>query len=136
MSFTDDLVLSLFCKLCLYNAFTFTPLFWLLKIKIKTYDIYIHVYSFILFNVIKSTGQKSLLKIKLFSAIKLYVTWTSIGFIYFLEAFTVPSLATFQQRGQEILRGQFFFKKQQFDLDLVTWKSIGVISRNNHSLYS
>ena len=58
-----------------------------------------------------------------------HVTWTSIRVIYSLWVFTVPSFATFKQRGQKTLSGQHFFNDQQSDLDL--WlcdlKSIGVI---------
>ena len=47
-----------------------------------------------------------------------HVTSKSIGVIYSLGASTVPSLATFKQRSQEILIRQHIFKPQQFDLDL------------------
>ena len=46
------------------------------------------------------------------------MAWTSLGVIYSLEAFNVPSLATFQQRGQQILSIHHLFQDHQFDLDL------------------
>ena len=41
-----------------------------------------------------------------------HVTSKSIGVIYFLGASTVPSLATFKQRGQEILSGHHLVYRQ------------------------
>ena len=38
--------------------------------------------------------------------------------IYSLVTSTVPSLETFEQRGQEILSGHHFYEEQKFDLDL------------------
>ena len=64
-------------------------------------------------------GVKSHLKMKINSLpLTFDMTWNSIENIYSLEAFTVPSWATFQQRSQEILSWQHFFNDQQFDLDL------------------
>ena len=47
------------------------------------------------------------------------MTSKSIGVIHHLGASSVPSLATFKQRGQEILCGKHFLKDQLFDLDLL-----------------
>ena len=57
-----------------------------------------------------------------------YAIWTSIV-IYYLEAFTIPSFATFQKKGQEISSRQDFFKEQQFDLDL--WRCDLIINREH-----
>ena len=47
------------------------------------------------------------------------MTLTSIWVIYSLEAFTVPSLAIFQQKwSRDTERTTFFFSDQQLDLDL------------------
>ena len=67
----------------------------------------------------RTLGVKSHLKMKISSLpLTFDMTWNSIENIYSLEAFTVPSWATFQQMSQEILSGQYCFNDLQFDLDL------------------
>ena len=58
-----------------------------------------------------------------------HMIWTSIEVIFSLKAFTIPRLATFKQRGQDIFSGQHFLSKTRrlvLTFDHVIWKLIGV----------